>query len=77
MEYNQQKVDDAALALLYLNLFSDHGTTRAWRGMPWEVLNRLYEKGLIADPKNKAKSVSLSAEGEKKCELLFDELFSN
>ena len=75
MDYNHQKADDAALALLYLNMFSDHGMTRAWRGVPWEILDRLFEKGLIADPKSKAKSVYLSEEGERKCEALFNQLF--
>ena len=51
MEYNERKVDDAALALLYLTSFTDHGYTRAWRNIAWEVTDRLYEKGLIHDPK--------------------------
>ena len=52
MDYNHKKADDAALALLYLNMFTDHGMARAWRGVPWEILDRLFEKGLIADPKS-------------------------
>jgi len=76
VEYNQRKVDDAALALLYLTSFTDHGVTRAWRNIAWEVTDRLYEKGLIHDPKGKAKSIVFTEEGEKKCESLFNELFS-
>ncbi len=76
MEYNERKVDEAALALLYLTSFSEHGTTRAWRNIAWEVTDRLYEKGLIHDPKGKAKSIVFTEEGEKQCEALFNELFA-
>ncbi len=75
MKYNEQKVDDAALALLYLTSFTDHGYTRAWRNIAWEITDRLFESGLIHDPKGKAKSVVLTDEGKKKCEELFNDLF--
>lgn len=39
-------------------------------------MNCLYEKGLIFDPANKAKSVVLTEEGVKRCEELFHELFT-
>jgi hypothetical protein len=32
------------------------GTARTWKGFDWDTLDRLYEKGWIFDPKNKAKS---------------------
>ena len=54
MEYDTDKVDEAALALLYLNVFEDRWGARAWKGMPWEAMDRLHEKGLIGDPKSKA-----------------------
>lgn len=76
MEYNEQKVDDTALALLYLTSFTDQGSTRAWRSIAWEITDRLYEKGLIHDPKRKAKSIAFTDEGKKKCESLFNDLFS-
>ncbi len=71
MDYDQDKVDEMALALLYLTSFSDQYGTRAWKGMAWEVMDRLYEKGYISDPKGKAKSVMLSEEGVKLSEELF------
>ena len=37
-------------------------TTRM-KGIDWDITNRLFEKGLIHDPKNKAKSLSLTPEG--------------
>ena len=36
---------------------------KAWKGHDWNALNRLHEKGYIADPKNKNKSVTLTTEG--------------
>jgi hypothetical protein len=71
MVYDKDKVDEMALALLYLTSFKDEYGTRAWKGMAWEVLDRLYEKGYIGDPKGKAKSVILTETGEKLSEALF------
>ena len=71
MEYDQDKVDEMALALLYLTSFQDQYATRAWKGMAWEVLDRLYEKGYIGDPKGKAKSVILTEVGERLSKELF------
>jgi len=47
MATNKDKIDDAALALLYITLHDDY---RAWKGMDWGVLGRLHEKGMIHDP---------------------------
>ena len=58
MEYNKDKVDEMALALLYLTGFEEKGYgPKAWKGMDWEVMSRLHEKGYIGNPKSKAKSV--------------------
>jgi uncharacterized protein DUF6429 len=43
--------------------FKDHGLTRAWKGIDWEISDRLHERGLIEDPKNKSKSLVFSAVG--------------
>lgn len=51
-EYDQEKVDEMTLALMYLTL---HDSCRAWKGFDWETLDRLYEKGWIDNPKSKAK----------------------
>ena len=75
-EIDTNKIDEAALALLFLSMHSDNGLARAWKGIDWEVINRLYEKGYILDPKNKAKSVVVTKEGEEKSEELFTKLFS-
>lgn len=59
------KLNEAALALLGLTAHTDHGITRAWKGMDWDLLDALFERGWIADPKGKAKSVLLTDEGAR------------
>ena len=73
MDIDENKIDEAALALLHLTL---HDNGRAWKQIDWEVMNRLYEKGLICDPVGKAKSVQLTDEGIKQSEEIFRKLFS-
>ena len=75
MEYNEEKVDEMALALLYLTSFEDHGIKRAWKGIDWEVSDRLFQKGYIHNPKSKAKSVVFTEEGYKLCQQLFEKHF--
>ena len=69
MEIDLDKIDDAVLGLLWL-------THRAWKGFDWGALDRLHQKGLIADPANKTKSVILSDEGLRRAERLFQALFT-
>ena len=54
MKLNEEKIDQAVLALLYLGL---HEERRAWKGIDWDAMNRLHEKGYISDPVGKAKSI--------------------
>ena len=60
MTLDTDKIDGAALVILSLTL---HDGDRVWKGVDWDITNRLFEKGLIYDPKNKAKSLSLTPEG--------------
>jgi len=75
MEYNKEKVDEMALALLYLTTSRDKYGARAWKGMDWDTLDRLYKKGYIGNPKSKAQSFVLSEEGAKLSEELFFQHF--
>jgi Domain of unknown function (DUF6429) len=78
MEYDRDKLDEAVLALLYLNIWEEgEWGARAWKGMPWEATDRLYERGLIGDPKSKAKSVVLTEEGQRAAEEAFRRLFAS
>jgi len=73
MALDTDKIDEAVLALLFL---TRHSGSRAWKGFDWDALNRLHEKGLIADPVNKAKSVVFTEEGLKRAEDLFQTMFT-
>jgi hypothetical protein len=72
MKLDTDRIDDTVLALLQLGL---HEGSRAWKSFDWDAMNRLHEKGLIADPVNKAKSVILTEEGLKRSARLFREMF--
>ena len=63
MDYDQSKVDEMTLALMFLTSFSEQEITRSWKGYDWGVLGRLHTAGLIYDPVGKAKSVVLTEEG--------------
>ncbi len=67
---DRDKLTEAALAILGLTAFRDHQIVRAWKGMDWDLLDALYEKGWIADPKGTAKSVVLTSERAKLAEVL-------
>ena len=68
MNYNAEKVDALVLALLHLTSSSERGVVRAWKGHDWDALDRLHQKGLISDPKSKAKSLCLATKvrGERR-----------
>jgi len=72
LEWDQDKVDDAVLALLCLTL---HDGDRAWKGYDFDVMARLCEKGYLLDPFGKAKSVVLTDQGLARSLALFQELF--
>lgn len=72
MTPDNDKIDRAVLALLYLGL---HDVNRAWKGFDWDAMNRLHDKGLISDPRGKAKSVAFTEEGLLEARRLLQELF--
>ena len=72
MDLDTDKIDDAALALLYLTLHDDY---RAWKGFDWGVLGRLHEKGMIGDPVGKVRSVVFTDEGLERAKTLCETLF--
>lgn len=72
MDIDEDKIDEAALALLYLTI---HEQRRVWKQLDWDVTNRLHEKGFILDPVSKTKSVVLTDEGLQKSEELFKKMF--
>ena len=68
MEIDRDKIDDAVLGLLWLTL---HDERRAWKGIDWAAMERLHQKGFIANPVNKAKSVVLTDEGLRRAKELY------
>lgn len=72
MNIDEDKIDRAVLALLYLTL---HDQVRAWKSFDWDAMSRLHERGYIENPVNKAKSVVFTEEGLEESERLFHELF--
>ena len=72
MEFDERKVQDAVLALMYLTLHKDH---RAWKSFDWDAMHGLYERGMIQNPISKAKSVILTEEGEVEAKRLAQNLF--
>jgi hypothetical protein len=75
MKYDTDKVDDAVLALMYLNTFKDEMVTRTWKDFDWDSMNRLHEKNYIHNPVGKTKSVSFTPEGLTRAETLFKKYF--
>jgi len=72
MEIDDDKVDQAVLALLQLTCIK---APMAWKGHDWDVLGRLHDKGMIYNPAGKTKSVALTEEGLAESRRLFETLF--
>jgi len=76
LEIDEEKLEQVVLALLHLNSFKEGDGKRAWKSLPWEVMDSLHQKGYISDPANKNKSVWLTETGAKLAEELFEKLFA-
>jgi hypothetical protein len=74
---NQEKLSETALAILGLTAFRDHHAVRAWKGMDWDLLELLYERGWICDPKGKAKSVVFTEDGAQRAEEFLQRHFAS
>jgi hypothetical protein len=75
MDIDGNKLEQVVLALFQMNL-SDHSGRRAWKSLPWSVMDAVHEKGYMSDPATKNKSVWLSEEGARLSEELFERLFA-
>jgi hypothetical protein len=75
-DVDPEKLQQVVLALLYLNTIDDKSRKRAWKALPWSVMDRLHDKGYISDPATKAKCVWLSDEGSRLSEELFEKLLA-
>ena len=61
-EIDKDRLAEAALAILSLTL---HDGGRVWKGLDWDLMDLLHERGWIVDPRSKAKSVVLTEDGER------------
>jgi hypothetical protein len=73
MNLDEDAVDRAVLALLYLGL---HDGDRAWKAFDWDAMEQLHRRGLITNPVGRAKSVAFTEEGRRESERLCRELFT-
>jgi len=78
MKYDEDKIDEYTLALLYLVSHERQVGmgARAWKGFDWETLNRLNAKGYISNPIGKTKSVLMTEDGFIKAKGLFERHFA-
>ena len=75
MDYDEAKVDEMVLALLYLKTEDRGRAIRAWKDFPRDSLDRLCEQDYIGDPRTGAKSVVMTEEGLQRSEELFKRHF--
>jgi hypothetical protein len=73
--FDNEKIAEAALAILSLSRMSDQYGVTAWKGIDWDVMNLLFEKGWISDPVGKQKSVGVSEEGINLADQFLEKYF--
>lgn len=74
-DLDADKRAEAALAILSLGTHSDGYGVRAWKGMDWDLMSMLHERGWIHDPESKAKSVGVTEEGLEMAEIFLQRHF--
>ena len=73
MNQDLTKVEKAVLALLAQFAFDERVS---WKGCDFDVMESLFDRGLIGDPRSKNKSVVLTEEGLTLGKELAAKLFS-
>ena len=68
MAYDRERAGDLVLALMQLTVHDGH---RTWKSYDWDVMDGLFERGFISDPRSKAKSVILTQEGMARSQAMF------
>jgi hypothetical protein len=71
-DIDTDKLSEASLAILSLTL---HDGGRVWKGLDWDLLDLLEDKGWIVEARTKAKSVILTEEGEALARQFFRKHF--
>lgn len=70
MEIDNDRATELGFALISITASTNHGATRAWKGLDWDLLDEMYERGWIFNPVGKAKSVELTPDGQVVAERL-------
>jgi hypothetical protein len=73
---DEEKLAEAALAILSLSRMVESYGVTAWKGIDWDVMNMLHDKGWISDPVGKQKSVGITEEGIILADRFFEKYFS-
>ncbi|MDH3378671.1 MAG: DUF6429 family protein [Gammaproteobacteria bacterium] len=73
--FDSDKLAEIGLAILCLTASTDKVGIRAWKGMDWDVMGLLYERGWIGNPVGKAKSVIVTEEGLEKANQFQEKYF--
>ena len=74
---SDKKIEETVLALLYACSVQEHGVRWSWKTYDWAVTQRLFEQGLIDNPRGNKKSVLLTPEGERLGKVLAAKLFGD
>ena len=73
-EFDSDRLDEMALAVMFFSMFDEKvggvEVSRMWKNLDWDISDRMHEKGWIANPKSKSKSVVVTEEGRKLAEEL-------
>jgi hypothetical protein len=75
MAYDEKKIEMAVLALLYYGSFERPGNRSAWKTYDWAITERLFEQGLIDNPRGTSKSLVFTPEGEARAKAAFEAHF--
>ena len=73
MKYDDQEISEVVIALLGVFEFENG---RAWKRIEFNVMDELFKKGYISDPKGKSESVYLTEEGLQLAKELAKKHFS-
>jgi hypothetical protein len=76
MNFDRDKAEEVVMALLSLTAFEQQGIVRAWKSFDWDLLDGLFRRGWIHDPKSTARSVVLTEEGVLRARELFARHFA-
>ena len=71
MSVEDHKLDQVALALMFSAL---HDGRWVWKTIPFEITDRLFQQGLIDDPRSHRKSMCLTDEGLVRAKAAFEAL---